>query len=114
MTRPRIEVRCSEEFRQQVKAAAAATGEDISDFVRAALFAAIRNYPAPKPADLAAFAQISRDLSGAAHNINHLARLANQARLSGAPQPDIAELHAKADRLEEKARQVVAVIRAWV
>lgn len=110
----RLEIRLPESLKADVKRTARKSKEDVSDFVRVALMAAVRNYPGPTPDDLKRFNEVRRDLSGAAHNLNQLTRLAHQTRLHGGIMPEIKTINATADRLEDMAREVSKIIRMWI
>lgn len=112
--RARLEIRLPEGLKADVKRAAAKTGEDVSDFVRVALLAAVLKYPAPTPKDLQEYHQVRRELQGAAHNLNHLAYLANQSRLGQGTMPDVAAIQANAVTLVDCGRKVLQVIRLWI
>ena len=110
----RIEVRVSRDLDQQIRDAAQRQGLTVSDFVRTALMAAVRNYPGPTVKDLMIFDTVRRDLSGAAHNLNQIVRLAHQGMPHDASPPDVAQIQIAARELTGLGREIGHVISQWV
>lgn len=97
-----------------MRAKAAETGDDISDFIRTAIKHAAMDYRAPTHADLVQINHLYRALNGAATNINQLARAANQARLGHGTMPEVKDMEKAAVRVEQLGRQVLPILRLWI
>lgn len=107
-------IRLSPELDAAMRAKAAQTGDDISDFIRTAIKHAAMDYRAPTHADLVQFNHLCRVLDGAATNINQLARAANQARLGRGTMPEIEDMEKAAARIERLGRQILPILRMWI
>lgn len=110
--RARLEIRLSRELRSEIEATAKRTGETLTDFVRIALTAAVRNYPAPTPNDLEKFERTRRELGGAASNLNQFVRIANRCDYSACPE-DIEIIQTTARELSRYSREIGQIIRMW-
>jgi hypothetical protein len=86
---------------------------DKSDFVRTAIKHALVDCRTPTTAQLAQFNKISRDLEGAARNINQLAKAANQARLGYGTSPQIEDMEAAVERIDALGMEALKIMRMW-
>lgn len=107
-------IRLSPELDAAMRAKAAQSEDDISDFIRTAIKHAVMDYRAPTHADLVQFNHLCRVLDGAAANINQLARAANQARLGHGTMPEVAEMEKAAVRVDKIGNQILRILRMWL
>lgn len=110
----RLEVRLSRDLKQQARQMAKREKQDLSDFVRIALMAAVRKYPGPTTEELKVFDKVRRDFHGAAQNLNQMVRLAYMSGYQNPSPPDIEKIQATAKNLTSFACDIADVIQLWL
>lgn len=110
----RFTLRLTRDLDAAMRAKAAETREDVSDFIRAAIKHSVIDYRAPSSADLADMRRLWREFMAVSRNINQMAHAANQVRWGkGGTMPEVEAMEAAAWQAYQLTYGIEAILRKW-
>ncbi|MBR9973802.1 plasmid mobilization protein [Magnetospirillum sulfuroxidans] len=111
----RFTLRLTRELDAAMRAKAAETREDVSDFIRAAIRHSVLDYRAPSSADLADMRRLWREFIAVSRNINQMAHAANMIYWGkGGAMPEVAAMEAEAKRVYKLTYGIDEILRMWI